>query len=268
MKKIITLLVLALTTNIIIAQDIDEFSWFGDDYEDQLFFSLGFNNITITNNEAPNSAAHKLVGNTIKFDVKKTNFELGGPSWYYESKLLGDILYFGAQAFKDPDKIYQEENTTLSSGLLGWVTGLWNITEPKQYQIAVGMSFKDFNLFSAYPEDESKAYANPSNNTMLEPAGNYYTIGPSLGAKYNVANIVLVEFRADLSIPFGKVDPSVNSYIEDKDFKNPYFMNYVLEVNSSKGLFVGFETLGLLERTKAKNNAKRKELFVGFRIPI
>lgn len=267
MKKTLLFLLLAPALILTKAQDIDDFSYFGDDYEDQRFISLGLNQVKMTNDKAPNPENHITKGFTLKLDLKYTDFEKGGMSVYYEHKLLGDLIWWGARFFGGKkEEFYQQEESGLSSGLLGHVTGLWNITDPDKYQIAIGANFRDIFLTSAYPEDETKPYSNPNNNTVLEPSGSYFAIGPSLGARYNLANIVLIEYRSDLSIPFGKVDPS--GLVDVDNFKNPYFFNHVLELNSSKGFFVGYEYTSFIERSKAANSTNRTELYVGFRIRL
>ena len=251
-----------------LAQDVGEFKWFGDYYEDEMFISLGANKISVTNSDIFNSENHKISGTTIKLDVKQFNFEKGARSWSYESKLLGDVIWFGAKAFKDPDEIYADEETALTSGFIGWYTTTWNITEARVYQISVGANIKDFNLLMTEPKDKNKPFSNPGNIVINEPAGNYYTIGPSIAARYNLFNKIMFEYHSDLSIPFGKLESSSNNFIEDKDFKNPYFINHVIELVSSKGLFVGYEYLSIIQRTKRDINPVRNELFIGFRIRV
>lgn len=268
MKIIFALTLLSfVSTSSIVAQDIDDFRWFGDDYEDQLFLSLGVNNIHISNNEAPNSGNHKQSGTTIKLDLKHINFEKGGSSFYFENKLLGDLILSADRYFKEKGSFYQEEESGLSSGLLGWWSFLWNITEPNRYQIAIGANAKDFFLTAAYPEDVSKPYSNPNNNIVQEPNGNYYAIGPSATVKFIVNKYLLLEYKGELSIPFGKLD-SKDLADYDGNYKNPYFLSQTLEANSSKGFFIGYELSSIINRGNLPNSIKRSDLYLGFRIAI
>lgn len=249
------------------AQDIDDFQWFGNDYEDQLFLSLGVNKVSITNNDAPNPENHRQSGTTFKLDLKKTNFEKGGMSLYFENKLLGDLVLYTARYLKGEDSFYQQEESGLSSGLLGWWYFLWNITEPNNYQIALGMNACDFFLTAAYPENTDLPYSNPSNTIVQEPNGNYYAIGPSLAFRYALTKYFLLEYKGNASIPFGKID-SENLVEPEGGYKNPFFLNHSLEVISSKGLFIGYERSSILNRGNLPNNTKRGDLYLGFRIPL
>ncbi len=268
MKKLLLIFgILSLSSSILTAQDIDDFQWFGDDYEDQLFLSLGANNIHISNNDAPNSNNHKQSGTTIKLDLKQTNFEKGGASMYFENKLMGDLILYADRYLKGKDSFYQEEESGLSSGLIGWWSFLWNITEPNRYQLAVGVNLKDFFLTAAYPKDLSKPYSNPSNTAVQEPNGNYYAAGPSIAARFIVNQLLLLEYKGELSIPFGRIE---SNKLEDYDgnYKNPYFMNHSLEATSSKGFFLGYELSSIFNRGDLPNNTKRSDLYIGFRIRL
>jgi hypothetical protein len=256
-----------LSTCYLNAQDIDDFHWFGDDYEDQLFLSLGVNRIGISNNEAPNAEHHKQSGTTFKLDLKKVNFEKGRASYYYENKLLGDMVLYASDFFSGKETVYQKEESGLTSGFLGWVQALWNITEPDRYQIAVGASFKDFFLSSAYPEDPSRPYSNPGNIIIQEPNGGYYAIGPALAFRITLSKLFMAEYTGDLAIPFGKISTDNLRKVEG-GYKHPYFMSHTVEVNSSKGFFVGYSYTSIMNRGNLPNNTKRTELFLGFRIPL
>lgn len=258
---------LMFTTAAVQSQDLDEFRWFGDDYEDGLFMGIGYNNVHMSNKEAPNPKKHDFTGNTFKLDFKNVNLEKGSVSWYFETKLLGDMVYFLSGLIKGSESAYQEEESGLSSGLLGWHSFLWNITEPKKYQLSVGANFSDFFLTAAYPEDESRPYSNPSNNIVQEPNGNYYAIGPSAGARYLINSFLMAEYVADLSIPFGKLD-SEDLADYDGKYKNPFFFNHSLELITSKGLYVGYEHTSLMNRGDLPNNTKRRELYIGMRIKL
>lgn len=248
------------------AQDIDEFQWFGHDYEDGLFLGLGVSQVFITNNDAPNPGNHKLNGTTFKIDLKDVNFEKGGCSMFYENKLLGDFILFFSQVNNGERDIYQTESSGLSTGIIGWMSFLFNITEPKRFQIAAGANFSDFFLTSAYPEDVSKPYSNPNNNIVQEPNGNYYTIGPSVAFRMSLSPLFLLEYHTDFSIPFGRVTGS--DLVEDKNYPNPYFTMHSLEVISKYGLYGGFDYAAVINRGNLPNNTKRSEVFLGFRIKL
>ena len=84
------------------AQEIDEFRWFGDDYEDGLFLSLGANHVRLSNNEAPNPRNHKFSGTTFKLDLKDVNFEDDRYSLFAErpiSATIDNILLTGIVDF-------------------------------------------------------------------------------------------------------------------------------------------------------------------------
>ena len=254
---------LALATH---AQDIDEFQWFGNDYEDGLFLGLGASKVWLSNNDAPNPDNHKLSGTTFKIDFKDVNFEKGEFSTFYENKLLGDFILFFSQVNKGEADIYETESSGLSTGIIGWLSFLWNVTEPKTYQIAVGANFSDFFLTAAYPEDESQPYSNPNNRIVQEPNGNYYAIGPSIAYRRTLSELFLLEYHVDFSIPFGRI--TADNLVEDEDYPNPYFMMHSLEVISKYGLYGGIDYSQIINRGNLPNNTKRSEFFVGFRIKL
>lgn len=269
MKKhlFFSFLISAIITPSLYSQDIDDFKWFGDDYEDVFFMSIGYNNVRLSNRDAPNPDKHDFAGNTFKLDFKNIKFQKGEMSWHFENKLLGDMVYFLAGVIDGSESIYQEEESGISSGLLGWHSFLWNVTEPNRYQIAVGGNFSDFFLTAAYPEDLSRPYSNPSNAIVQEPNGNYYAIGPSFSARYRISNFLLAEYVADLSIPFGRIESEELAEYDGK-YKNPYFYNHSLELISSKGLFIGYEHTRFFNRGNLPNNTKRRELYIGMRIKL
>ena len=248
------------------AQDIDEFQWFGHDYEDGLFLGLGASQVFISNNDAPNPDNHKINGTTFKIDLKDVNFEKGGHSFFYENKLLGDFILFFSQVSKGESDIYQTESSGLSTGIIGWMSYLFNITEPKRFQVAVGANFSDFFLTAAYPEDVSKPYSNPNNNIVQEPNGNYYAIGPSAAFRMTLSPLFLLEYHTDFSIPFGRVKGK--DLVEDKDYPNPYFTMHSLEVISKYGLYGGIDYAAAINRGNLPNNTKRSEIFLGFRVKL
>ena len=267
MKNYLILLFGFIISTQVSAQNIDEFQWFGRDYEDEFFLNMAISRVSITNNAAPNPQNHKLSGITLKLNARTTNFEQGGTNIYVDHKLMGDLACWLGRFFKGDESIFESEESSISSGLLGWYSFLININKPNKVQFGVGLNAKDFFLTSAYPKNEAQPYANPSNRVILEPSGNYYAFGPSAGVRYNLLNLVLIEYKGDLSIPFAKLDLG-NGFEEQADFKNPYFMNHVIEFTSSKGFYLGLESTYFLERTKARNSTKRNEIYLGFRFIV
>lgn len=266
MKKLGIFFILFLFSLTNFSQDVDEFQWFGHDYEDGLYLGLGVSRVNMTNTDAPNPDAHRLSGSTFKIDFKDINFEKGGFSTFYENKLLGDMILFFSQVQKGERDIFDTESSGLSTGLIGWMSFMFNINEPKKYQILAGAHFSDFFLTSSYPEDPSKPFNNLSNRIIQEPNGNYYAIGPSAGLRITLSNLFLLEYHTDLSIPFGRL--TSEDLQEDKNYKNPYFTMHSLEVISKYGVYGGFDYSAIINRGNLPNNIKRKEFFLGFRIKL
>jgi len=248
------------------AQTISDFAWFADDYEDQLFLGLGYNQIRISNNDAPNPDNHKLSGGTLRLDLVKTNFEKGEVRFNYTNKLAGDLILYASQIFKEEKSVYQTEQSFLSTGLLGWFSTTWNINEPEKYQVSLGIHFGDYFLTSAYPEDITKPFSNPSNSIVQEPNGNYYGFGPTAIVDYMLTKHFMLEYKGHLTIPFYRLESEY--LVSTGDYKNPYFLNNTLEVITSKGLYGGMELTNIINRGNLPNNTKRFELYLGFRIRL
>lgn len=267
MKNYILILFSLLICNELFSQRIEDFKYFGKAYKDEFYLNMAVSRVMITNDAAPNPQNHELKGITLKLNARSTNFNAGGFNMYVDHKLIGDLAWWVGRFFSGKESIWQSEESGISSGLLGWYSFLINLNKPNKIQFGLGLNVKDFFLTSAYPEDIRFPYANPSNNIILEPSGNYYTGGPSAGVRYNLLNAVLIEYKGDLSIPFAKLDPG-DGFKKDPDFKDPYFINHVLEFTSSKGFYLGLESTYFLERTKANNSTKRNEIYLGFRFKV
>lgn len=267
MRKYILILFSLFVNSQLYSQRIEDFKYFGKPYKDEFYLNMAVSRVMISNDAAPNPQNHQLKGTTLKLNARSTNFAAGGFNMYVDHKLLGDLAWWLGRFFKGDESIFETEESGLSSGLLGWYSFLVNLNKPNRVQFGLGLNAKDFFLTSAYPKDVRQPYANPSNRIILEPSGNYYAAGPSVGVRYNLLNAVLIEYKGDLSIPFAKLDPG-DGFKKDPDFKNPYFINHVLELTSSKGFYLGFESTYFLERTKANNSTKRNEIYLGFRFKV
>lgn len=266
-KSIYTLIALFIVNSISTkAQEIKDFKWFKKSYNNQVFLGLGYNQISISNNEAPNPENHKLKGGTIRIDVALANFDKGGTRINYTNKLAGDLILYASQLLNDDTdnaSIYQTEQSTLSTGLIGWLTSTWNITEAKKYQVALGIHIGDYFLTAAYPEDETKPFNKNSNSIVQEPNGNYYGGGPSAIVNVILTKNLLLEYRTHLTIPAFRLESLY--LVTDDNYKNPYFMNNNLELITSKGFYGGADLTNIINRGSLPNNTKRFELYVGFK---
>lgn len=266
-KSIFTLIVLfainSISSN---AQEIKDFKWFKKNYNDQVFLGFGYNQISISNNEAPNPENHKLKGGTLRIDVALANFDKGGVRINYTNKLAGDLILYASQLLNDDASIFQTEQSTLSSGLIGWLTSTWNITEANKYQVALGVHIGDYFLTSAYPEDETKPFNKNSNTIVQEPNGNYYGAGPSAIVDVLLTKNLLLEYRSHLTIPAFRLESLY--LVSDGNYKNPYFMYNNLELITSKGFYGGADLTNIINRGNLPNNTKRFELYVGFKFKI
>tara|TARA_R110002049_G_scaffold309196_1_gene518436 strand:- start:1453 stop:2262 length:810 start_codon:yes stop_codon:yes gene_type:complete len=248
------------------SQSLSDFKWFKKKYENKVFLGFGYNNVSITNNDAPNPENHELKGGTLRIDVSHTNFEKGGARINYTNKLGGDLILFASEIISGKGDIFQTEQSTLSSGLIGWLTFTWNITEARNYQVALGAHIGDYFLTSAYPEDETKPFNKNSNSIVLEPNGNYYGAGPSAIVNVLLTKNLLLEYRTHLTIPAFRLESLY--LVSDGNYKNPYFMNNNLELITSKGFYGGADLSNIINRGNLPNNTKRFELYVGFKLKI
>lgn len=258
-------ILLVVLVNSVKSQDIDEFQWFGDDYEDELYLGLGISGISLSNNEAPNPNNHKLSGLVFRIDMRKTNFEKGGLQVHFENKLLGDLVHNLVKISKGEGDIYENESSGLTTGLLGWWSFLINLTEPNKYQISAGVNLNDYFLTAAYPEDISKPYSNVNNSITQEPNGYYFGMGPAASFTYSVNSLLMLQYHTALSIPYFRVE--AEDLVESPGgYKMPYFFNHKIEAITSKGFFGGLELSNIMNRGNLPNSTVRKEWYFGFRI--
>lgn len=150
---------------------------------------------------------------------------------------------------------------------MGWWSILFNITEPKKYQVALGLNLNDYFLTAAYPEDVSKPYSNVGNNIVQEPNCYYFGAGPAGTFTYYVNSLLMLQYHTALSIPYYRLE-SENLVENPGGYKMPYFLNHKIEAITSKGLFGGLELSNIINRGDLPNNTARKEWYVGFRIML
>ena len=249
------------------SQSLDRFSWFNEYYADELYLGLGYSNLSMSNPEAPQPEEHELSGWTIKLEMKVVRYEKGEVSRYWEHKLVGDMVGWYSRFRRDDASVYVTQASNVSTGLLGWWSWVWNLTEPKRFSVAAGFNANDYFLTSSYVEHDSIPYDRIDNNTRYEPNGYYFGAGPTVRANFMLTSNFQLEYFGSLSIPFGRVTAE-DFENQDDDYPNPYFMNHYLELISSYGVYAGYEFTDIINRGDIPNNTKRREWYIGFRIMI
>lgn len=247
------------------AQKLDEFLWMGEDYAGETFMGFSYNQALVTNSTAPNSDNHTQKGWSIKIDIRGTNYEKGEARVNYNNKLLGDLISYSSGIISGEASVYQTESSSLTTGLLGWLSVMWNLNKPNRFQMALGFNINDYMLTSAYVADTSRAFSN-NNSIVQEPNGYYFTAGPSLAANLMVTKYFMVEYHGTLSIPYYRYKQ--NELVTDGNYKTPYFINHSVEVVTPIGLFVGYELNGIENRGDLPNNTKRADWLLGFRLML
>ena len=162
------------------AQNLMNFQWFNKDYSDDLYLGFTLSHLSLTNEDAPNPDNHNISGFVFEIQLKKVNYEKGEPSRYFRNKLLGDVVSYYSRFGRDG--IYQKESSSLSTGLLGWWSWVWNINKPGRFSVAAGFNLNDFSVTSSYVKNDSLPYNRITNQVRYEPQGYYYSAGPSLRA--------------------------------------------------------------------------------------
>lgn len=250
MKKLHLILCICVSF-VSLSQNIEDFELRSGGYDEKLNFNLHLVRTSFSNEKAPFPEDHIIKGTSINFSGSREKYELGKASILYENKAIGDFL---AVLFsKDLSKTRRQ--STVTNGYLGHYERTWALNESKSYALNLGFHHADYINVFVYQQNTPIGNNGFSQNNLngfgnVDPTGYYITAGPTLKFSYRISKFIL-QLKNSMSIPYGRVSSGGSlpkKYVEDPNFKNPYYYNVRLEALSSIGLYVRLEYLKLINR--------------------
>ena len=248
-----------------ISQNIDDFKFLGEYYDEELYLGFAVSNSYVSNTEAPHPDHHKISGFSAEVNMRYIRLRAGEVSWRWQHKLVGDVALLAHQAFtKDSKVVNRNESSGISCGLLGWWNWTMNLRDAKRHVISLGINVNDYFLGASYQTD---TMPNPNELVSLEPQGYYFAAGPTVNAQFQVSPFLLVESSVSYSIPFWRA-VSLDYAIKDDDYPNPHFGQINAEAITKWGLYLAINYNWLINRGDLPNNIKRFDLLFGFRFRV
>lgn len=261
MRKLSYAFILVVLTHWGSAQTtLQEFENFGDPFQERMFigFTASFSNLS--NPEAPvHVEAHRLSALVGKFDMKSMSAEVGSRRYFFQYKLLGDLISLLDKTVQNSNAIYRDENSTLSNGLLGWHSVAWNIVATPKLSFVIGGNANDYIIGSTYDTDTGRV--------TLEPQGYHLAAGPAIFTDYLINDYLLLQIHAAYSMSY--LNAGDLSYATvDKEYPKPHFGSLNIELNSPWGVYAGFDYNWLINRGNLPGNTKRWDYLIGIRFMI
>mgnify|MGYP005840410385 CR=1 FL=1 len=246
------------------AQNLDEFNYLGYPYQGESYLSVAGSYSRLKNNAAPNPDIHNQAGWTIYLDYKEADFTQGKMRYTLKYKLLGDMIFLVDAALDDSREILREKESTISNGLLGWHSFIFNINGSSPQSFGIGFHLNDYFLGSTVT-DANAVTANT--RVSLEPQGYYWTAGPSASYVLRPIPFLIVEGSASYSFPYWRSN-SLSYAEKDHSYPKPHFGVLSLEVMTSVGVFAGLDYTFINNRGDIPNNTQRFDALIGFRFML
>lgn len=264
MKRYIILCVMLLPF-FVTGQTLSEFKYFSKTYDDDIYIGLAPTYSFSWNSEAPDSEAHSVRGITGKLDIRKVNFKKGEKRYYYQHKLVFDmLLIIDNQINGDGSAYHRQEGSGFTTGWIGWFSMGWNIVGSDKFCLALGGNINDYFLTNSYRLD-----TDINNLTSLEPQGYWFAGGPSAFADYVLGKYFLFHSHFSYSLGFWRVvSLDYKGTQIDNSYPKPHFGGMNIELQSKFGLFGGVDYNWLINRGENPNNTKRIDIVFGFRLPL
>lgn len=234
---------------------------------DQEFYGWGHWGValsfsSLSNPAAPNKSAHSISGLAIKLDYKKYNLERGGKRMFFQHKTIGDLLFLLSKEVRKGQGAERAENSTLSTGLIGWTSWGWNVLGNNKSSIAVGFNLNDYIVGSTYVYTNAQGVKQTPVTT--EPQGYYWGGGPSFFYDHQLTDKLVLQSFLGYSLAFWRA-VSLSYAQEDKAYPKPHYLHLNAEVQTSFHLYAGFDFTAQLNRGDLPNKTKRLDLLVGYR---
>lgn len=127
-----------------------------------------------------------------------------------------------------------------------------NVVATDKILISPGITGGDFSFGSRYYTD-SLGYNNQ------DPRGYYFAFGPAIMASFAVSKFLWVDTYVNYDITLGKLQDEV----VDKDYPNPAFLSFGVDVYTTKLVFAGFRLNKIIDKGYNDNKSSRLDISVG-----
>ena len=256
-------IIYSLLVTTALSQNLEQFQYWGYDYNKELYLSVAASLSSLQNTEAPVPSNHNISGWTFKIDMKNVKFARGEMRYSLQYKLLGDVFTIADKAFKEDSRnVLRSVGSSVTNGLLGWHNFVFNLNEASPHSLALGFHHNDYFVASTYESD-----TNVGGRISHEPQGFYWSAGPSITYNYRPLNFLFLEFNGQYSFTYWRSN-SISWAQDDNDYPLPHFLNLSAELMTSYGFFLGLDHTALLNRGNLPNRTRRTDLLIGFRFML
>lgn len=250
------------------AQTLDKFEYLGEIYgNNEQYFGL-YPTLSFVNNKvAPNPQNHKLKGWTGELSYRKVDFAKYKWRISWQQKMFVDVILILNKALQkgDPNAIDRKENTSLTTGIIGWVDGVINMNEPTgNFLWAIGANHNDYFYGSTYADTSRNGYT----WATFDPQGYYLALGPTVTVNYLPSRFLMIEGSCSYSFSYKKVVDISYATNPNPSYPMPHWGQIDLELHSKWGFFTGCNYNWIINRGNIPNKGKRLDVLVGFRFMI
>ena len=247
-------------------QNLKNFEYLGEKYGDkEMYLGLNPTFTLVRNNDAPFPERHAQAAFSADLSFRKVNFKKGSLSWNWQNKLLGDVILLIDRAFTDPNVLFRDEQTSFSSGPIGWLD--WTIAlnnADGKTQFSLGMNHHDYFYSSTYTVDTISG----SSWASLDPQGYFFATGPTLKINHLVNSALMVEIVSSYSFSYWKAVGLSYAHQPNSNYPLPHFGQIDLELQTKWGFFGGLNYNWIINRGHIPSNGKRLDILLGFRFMI
>jgi hypothetical protein len=244
------------------AQSLADFSVGKNEYYGNGHWGFALSISSLSNSAAPNPSVHSITGLALKVDYKKYNLEKGGKRMFFQNKTIGDALFILGSEITSGKGAERGENSTITTGLIGWTSWGWNIVAKDKATVALGFNLNDYIIGSTYVY--TNAQGQKQTPITTEPQGYYWAGGPSLFFDYQISENLNLQTFAAYSLSFWRA-VSLSYAEKDNSYAKPHFLEFNAELQTKFHLYGGIDFTTLINRGDLPNSTKRFDVIVGYR---
>ena len=225
-----------------------------NDYKD---FKDGWFKIYIRNTSANSTYTPNYSGFTANVGIRADKAEKWGIRTRYENPTLGDLIYAAVNLSEDikngtsTKEVYDDH--AHGGGFFGWTQGYINVYASDKLLISPGISGGDYIFGSAYNR-------NNTGKKDQDPRGYYVVAGPAIMASYAANKFFWIDAYINYDIAVFKFQDTVI----DKDYPNPSFVSFGLDLYTDKKIFGGFRLNKIVDKGYNNNKSSRLDFSLGF----
>ncbi len=261
-RNILIISVLFISVVSIQAQGLAGFKYLGDSAFGEKYIGVSASYAHITNTAAPSPERHNIQGWTAKLELTKLTYEPGKIKSKHQHRLFADMfLILENQVNGDGSKFKRQIESDISTGILGWHSWGWNLTNYNKLSVALGVNLNDYFYGKTYNVDTTGLMPEL---LSPEPQGYYFTAGPSLFVDYALNKYVLLQALTTYSLAYWKA-VGLEYGVNDPSYPKPHFVGLYAELVTKWGFFVSYDYNFVVNRGNNPDKTKRRDLNIGFR---